>query len=116
MRNMEIWHWIGEHWFELLQTVGIISGFLFTCYTIRRDDRARRISNLIAVKQQYREIWTELYKRPQLFRVLKKNVDLHEQPISDEEWLFVKMLILHLDAVHRAMKAGMFVTLEGLRK
>jgi hypothetical protein len=109
-------HWIGEHWFDLLQTVGIIGGLLFTAYTVRKDERARQIGNLIAIKQQNREIWKELYERPKLVRVLSKEVDLNREPISTEEWLFVKFLILHLDTVHRAMKAGMFVELEGLQK
>jgi hypothetical protein len=113
---MEALHWLGEHWFDLLQTVGIIGGLLFTGYTFRRDERARSIGNLIAIKQQHREIWAELYQRPALFRVLKPDVDLIGQPISNEEWLFVKLLVLHLDSVHRAAKAGMFVTLEGLQK
>jgi len=109
-------HWIATRWFDLAQTFGIIAGLLFTAHTVREDEEARKIANLIAVKQQYREIWQELYNRPQLFRVLKKDVDLKEKPISDEEWLFVKMLILHLDSVHRATKAKVFVTLEGLQQ
>jgi hypothetical protein len=51
-----------------------------------------------------------------LSRVLKHDVDLNKEPISDEEWLFVKMLILHLDTVRRAIKARMFVKIEGLRE
>jgi len=112
---MEGLQWIGEHWFDLLQTVGIVGGLLFTAYTIRKDDQSRKIANLIAIKQQYRDIWQEFYNRPQLGRVLKKGVDLTTQPISPEESLFVRLLILHLDSVHRAMKADMFVSLEGLQ-
>jgi hypothetical protein len=112
---MEGLQWIGEHWFDLLQTVGIVGGLLFTAYTTKKDDRSRKIANLIAIKQQYREIWKELYDRPQLGRVLEKTVDLMTQPVSLQEWLFVKLLILHMDTVHRAMKTGMFVSLEGLR-
>ena len=81
-----------------------------------KDERARRIGNLIAVNDEYRHIWRELYERPQLSRILKHDVDLSKEPISDEERLFVKMLILHLDTVRRAMKARMFVKIEGLRQ
>ena len=31
-------------------------------------------------------------------------------PISDEEFLFVKLLILHLDTVHRALKTRRLTT------
>lgn len=71
---------------------------------------------MIAIADQHRQIWKELYERPKLSRVLEKATDLHKEPVSHEEELFVTLLILHLDKVHRAMKAGMFITLEGLQK
>jgi hypothetical protein len=113
---MEIWQWAEQHWFDLLQTVGIVSGFAFTAYELRKEDRSRKISNLIAIKAENREIWKEVYNRPQLARVLETDVDLTKEPISIEEHLFVKLLILHLDTVHRMMKTKMFVKLEGLQK
>ena len=108
--------WIAEHWFDLVQSIGIIASLLFSAYTTRKDERARRIGNLIAVNDEYRHIWREFYGQPGLSRVLKRDVDLIKAPVSDEEWLFVKMLILHLDTVRRAIKARMFVKVEGLRE
>lgn len=107
---------MSQHWFDLLQTLGIVGGLLFTAYTVRKDERARKISNLIATKQQYREIWEKLYWHPKLFRVLQNSVDLKGQPITDEEWLFVKLNIFNLDTIYRSMESGMFVQLEGMRK
>lgn len=114
--RMEAWQWIGRFWFELIQSAGIVGSLLFSAYTTRKDERARRVANLMTVNDEYRHIWRELYDRPRLSRVLKRDVDLSREPISDEEWLFVKMLILHLDTVRRAMKARMFVKIEGLRQ
>lgn len=108
--------WISQHWFELVETIGIIGGLLFTAFTTRKDERARRISNLIAVTEQHRQIWMELYDRPRLSRILKKDVELNKDTISEEEALFVNMLILHLGTVYRAMKEGVFVKLEGLQR
>ncbi len=108
--------WIAGHWLDLLQTIGIVGGLFFTAYAVRKDERARKISNLIAAKQQYREIWEALYENPKLFRVLKTDVDLENQPVADDEWLFVKFIILNLDTIYRAMNMGMFVKLEGLQK
>jgi hypothetical protein len=108
--------WVTEHWFDLLQTVGIVGGLVFTAYTTQKDERARKIGNLIAIASQNREIWKEVYDQPELSRVLARDVNLRKQPISEEEGLFVKLLILHLDTVYRAMRAGMFVNLQGLRK
>jgi hypothetical protein len=112
---MEASPWISEHWVELVQSVGIIGGLLFGAYTTHKDEKARRIGNLIAVNEQYGRIWRELYERPELSRILDKDADLTKEPVSDEERLFVKMLILHLDTVRRATKAGMLVRIEGLR-
>ncbi len=113
---MEVLPWILEHWFELLQTVGVVGGLLFTGYTLRKDEKAGKVSNLIAINAQYGRIWNEFYARPMLHRVLRTEVDLSSEPISDDEYLFVKMLIFHLDTVRRAMEAGVFVEIERLRK
>lgn len=112
---MEVFHWVAEHGFDLVGVVGITSSLLFTAVAFRKDDQSRRISNLIAIKQQYRDIWQEFYDRPSLARVLKADANLNQTPVSNDEFLFVKLLILHLDTVHRAIKTGTFVTLEGLQ-
>jgi len=103
------------HWFDLLQTVVIVGGLLFTAYATLRDERAHKVGNLIAVTGQHREIWSVLYEDPRLSRVLKKDVDLEKEAITEQEALFVKLLILHLGTVYRAMKERMFVQLEGLQ-
>jgi hypothetical protein len=108
--------WLTEHWFDLLQTVGIVGGLLFTAYAALRDERATKIATLFAANEQHREIWEELYTNPRLSRVLKTTANLDKEPISDEEALFVRLLILHLGTVYRAMKSGTFVTLDGLQR
>ncbi len=70
---------------------------------------------MLAVSEQSTSIWTKLSERPQLSRILKKDADLSKQPVSDEEWAFVKTLLLHLDTVHRAMEAGLFIKIKGLQ-
>jgi len=112
---MGTFNWLTEHWFDLIQTVGIVGGLLFTAHAIRKDERARTISNTIALNEQYTQIWHEFYERPSLSRILKRDVDLNKQPVSDEETLFVKTLILHLDTVRRAMTAGIFSKIQGLQ-
>jgi hypothetical protein len=112
---MGVLNWLAEHGFDLIQTVGIVGGLLFTAHAIRKDERARKIGNTIALNEQYTQIWHEFYERPALSRILKKDVDLNKQPVSDEETLFVKTLILHLDTVRRAMKAGIFTKIQGLQ-
>ncbi|HXI84704.1 MAG TPA: hypothetical protein VNL17_11520 [Verrucomicrobiae bacterium] len=112
---MEASSWVAEHWFDVIQTVGIIGGLLFTAFAIRRDEKARRISNLVSITDHYRQIWKEVYDRPKLSRVLEKHVDVKVQPPSNEEGLFINFLILHLSCVHQAMMDGMFIALDGLQ-
>jgi hypothetical protein len=109
-------NWITGHWLDLVQSIGIVGGLLFSAYTTRKDERARRISNSIAINEQYCEIWKELYDRPELSRVLEKGANLEQSPVSHQEELLVTTLILHLSTVYRAMKHGEFVKLEGLQK
>ena len=113
---MEAANWITTHWFDLIQTVGIIGSLLFAAYTTHKDENARRISNSIAMNDQYRQIWKEIYEHPKLARVLEKNTDLEKDPVSIEEERFVTTLIWNLGTAFRAMKYGEFVTLEGLQK
>lgn len=113
---MEVSGWIPQNWLDLLQSVGIIAGLLFNAYSTWKEGRAREIGHMLAIADQHRQIWKEFYEKPKLSRILEKVTDLSKEPVSREEELFVTLLILHLDKVHRAMKAGMFITLEGLQK
>lgn len=104
--------WFNAHWFDLAQTIGIIGGLVFSAVAEIKADRSRRITNLIALKQQYNDIWQEQFREPSLARIQKYDVDLKKSPITPKEYLFVKMLLLHLDTLRRAVKAGMFVRIE----
>jgi len=104
--------WIAQHWLELFQPVNSV-GLLFTAYTIHKDAKVRQVSNHLAIVHEHREIWNKAHEHPELFRILQHDVDLDQQPISNEERIFVRDLVLHLDSVYRAMKAGMTVNLEG---
>src|ERR1041384_7848666 len=93
---MEISSWLINHWLDLLQSVGIGGGLFFTAYSTRRDEGARKIGNMLAIADQHRQIWKEFFSRPQLSRVIETTPDLEKDPISQEEQLFVTLLILHL--------------------
>jgi hypothetical protein len=107
---------ISQHGLDLAQTVSITFGLFATCYTIRADRRSRRIDNLLTITEHHREIWTELYSRPALRRVMQKEVNINNDPITDDEQLFVLFLVLHLASSFRAQKEGMFLAEAGLRR
>jgi len=41
---------------------------------------------------------------------------LDKKPLTDEEQMFVTSIVVHLDSVHRAIKAKMFLQQEGLHR
>ena len=108
-------NWLTEHWFDLAQTTGIVIGFVFTARALHRDETARRIANMIAIADRHTRIWQEFFQRPELSRVLDKNADTSQAPVTATEKLFVKILMLHLDTVRRAIKSGLFIKIEGLK-
>jgi hypothetical protein len=100
--------WFQDNWFTLLQSVGIIGALFFTGISLRIDAKVRRVTNRFEATKQHREIWTLLYSRDDLKRVMDEKADLQARPVTAEEKLFVNFLILHLESNYRAAKAGMF--------
>lgn len=113
---MEVVTWLVSHWLDLLQSIGIISGFVFTAHTIRKEATARQIGNMLAAAQHHHSIWKECYTSPHLLRVVEQAADLETKPITAEEQLFVTAIIIHLDSLHRAIRAGMFMQQEGIAR
>jgi len=106
----------GNFWSNLIQNAGIIGSLLLAVYTITKDGRGRKISNSIAITEQYQRIWQEANELPELSRVQAKFVDLAKHPVSHEEEVFVTKLVLHLSTVYRAMKYGELIPYEGLQR
>ena len=111
-----IWlDWLGENWPHLLEATGIVSGLWFSVTNLSRDANATRVSNLLTLTRDHRELWLELYRRPELARVLDAKADLRHAPVTPDEALFVKLLIQHLHATFQAMREGVFIEVEGMR-
>jgi hypothetical protein len=108
--------WLGNNWFTLLQSLGIMAGLVFTGFSFRADARARRVGSLLTITEHYRNIWTGLYQRPELARVLSASADVVASPLTHEEELLARLLILHLNAVFRAQKDRVILKVEGLEK
>ena len=106
--------WLTEHWFDLIQTIGVVGGLLFTAKALRDDAKAKRIGNLLNLMQQHRELWSELYEQPELFRILRSDIDLSKEPLKTKEERFVHFLILHLGTTYQAIKAGVLDQPAGL--
>jgi hypothetical protein len=111
---MSFIHWLAANGMELLQAVGIVAGLGFTTAAFLKDDASRRISNLLTIIKSHRDIWSEVYNRPELSRVLKRTADLQRHPVTDEEARFVTFLLHHLGTSYRALREGMFSTRQAL--
>ena len=107
--------WLQDNFTVLLNSAGIVGGLLFTAFSLRAETRSRRLSNLISLTQEHREIWFQMHEKPALSRILEQEVDLASDPPTLQEEVFVTSLILHLNCIHRAVRLGMFPELEGLR-
>ncbi len=46
---MGVLDWLGKHWFEAIQSVGIIAGLALNALALRQGAKVRRISNPIAI-------------------------------------------------------------------
>jgi len=98
--------WAADNWIALLNSGGVIASLLFTAASLRAEKKSRGISNLLAITQNHRELWSELFEHRELRRVLNPQVDLSAKELTAEEETFVTLLILHLHSVYRAMKAA----------
>jgi hypothetical protein len=113
---MGIGEWISQNWFNLFSSVGIIGGLWFTAVSLRSEAKTRRVANFLTVTTNYREIWKEYFRNPELSRVLDPNVDVIKKPVTRTEELFVGQIIFHISNVFYAMKNDLLVEQEGSRR
>jgi hypothetical protein len=108
--------WISSNWFNFLSAVGIIGSLLFTAVSLRTETKARRIGNLLNLTDSHREVLSQLVGNPHLSRVLDASADLSKHPVTGDERLCVTIIIQHLNSTFEALKAGLVIKPEGLRK
>ena len=100
--------WVTNNWFSLLQSLGIICGLFFTATAIRRDTAARRASDLLSLSERHQELWSELYRRPELSRIRRKEVDLLAEPVTAAETEFLRLVFVHFHVGWLLVKRGGF--------
>ena len=101
--------WLAQNWFDLLSSVGI----LFAAYTIHIDAKARRIANFLTLTANYREVWKECFRNPDLVRVLDVSADVTGHPPTLTEELFVNLVISQMSSFYYAAKSDLIINLEG---
>lgn len=106
--------WASNHIFDLLSAGGLIASLGFTTASFREDTRSRRLSNLLRLTEQHRDIWDESQSNPKLARIRDPLADLYTKPVTPEETQFVMLLMFHLHCWYRAIEDGEVNVLEGL--
>lgn len=92
---MEIPPFIVDQWFNVAQTLGIIANSFLLAFAMLESARTRRYSNHLSLATQHRDLWEELSRRPELGRILEREVDLENAPIAVPEEEFLRLVILH---------------------
>lgn len=113
---MGIGEWILHNWFDLLSSIGVVAGLWFTAFSLRSETKTRRISNLLTITTNHREIWKEFLNNQKLARIRDSIADTVTQPITDAERVFVTFVILHVNSVFYAMSDHLVIKYEGLRQ
>lgn len=113
---MVFFDWLGQNWFDFLQSVGIVGGLLYNGFSLRIDAKARRNSNLFTLTAQNRDLLKQIYVDPGLSRVLDSTVDVSPETITKEEEWFIVLWILHFSSAYHTMKDRMLSKPEGLQK
>jgi hypothetical protein len=113
---MGFWDWFSNNAFDLISAIGVIASLCFTAVSLRSETKTRRISNLLSVTANHREVWKVFLTRPDLGRVRDASVNTAVQPITDAERIFVNMVIQHVNSVYQAMNDQLVVKMEGLRR
>jgi hypothetical protein len=90
--------------FSVINAIGVVAGILFAGCSLRADSKMRRISNLVSLTENHRELWTLVLDRPDLKRVLKDDLDLNGAPVTEEEQIFTTLIILHIQIVYQATR------------
>lgn len=104
------------NWFNFIQSTGIIITLLFTAYTVHKNTKTRKVTNLFIITQAHREIWSRMFNNPNLNRINDTSITLDNISVTEDERLFISMLLLHLNCTFQALKTKTIMPIEGLNK
>jgi len=107
--------------FELIQTISIVLGLIFTAKSFRRatksddeNNRARQMESLLRLTENYNKLKTTLIDKPEfavIFESRRKSTKI--TPIQEH---YIKQKIMHMFIVYKAVELGQLENFEGLRK
>jgi hypothetical protein len=108
--------WLLNNWFTILQSLGIILGLIFTATSIRQATASRRASDLLTLSERHQNLWSELYRRPELHRIWEREVDLVSSPPSVAEQDFLKLVFTHFYTGWLLARTGALLPMKALKE
>ncbi|MGA2871589.1 MAG: hypothetical protein ABSF34_20800 [Verrucomicrobiota bacterium] len=69
--------------------------------------RIRRMDMLVNITQHHRTIWLKFFDSPSLERIFMESPDLDKDPVTEDEAMFVQLIMLHLTTILTAVRKGL---------
>ena len=106
--------WFSDNWPAFVQSVGIVSGLIFTGISLRRETAARRVTDLLTLCALHRDLWKEAGNDPALSRVFLNGVNLDALPLTLAEERFLNSVFVHFSIGWSAAVRGSLISVEAL--
>lgn len=100
----------GMDGFAVIQSVGIIGSLLFSAIALRRDAKERKITNMLTMTKNHRELWGNLSQRHDLERILRTDVNVLAAAPTVAESEFLNLAIVHFQTGWSIANAGGIIT------
>src|SRR5271169_3903503 len=107
--------WIHDNWVSFVQSAGIVGGLCFNAISIRQATQARKVSDLLTLNEQHQNHWQEMYANPNLSRVLAKEVDFIEKPLTLAEERYLNESIVRFTTGWQVARSGALFTVNDMR-
>ncbi len=101
--------WLQNNWATAIGAAGIIASLCFSAITTREDCRSRQVANHLSLDEWHRTLWGEAQQRADLKRIMSDEADMLDQPLTLEEDVFLRRIILHFETgwrLERIMNRG----------
>lgn len=111
----DAWAGLQKHWFQLAQTLGIITSVSIGIATLRRGQQSRVVENYLKLTQYHRDIWKIALDKPELYRLFSESESIRGRSLSDTEQQFLTFLFLHLTCFYELQKTTQLVDISAIR-
>ncbi len=98
---------------SIVKLILIAIGTLLAIVTIRRNTNSTKVSNLLAITQGHRDIWSKAMDDPDISKILNTEFDISS--ITPKQKMFINFIIMHFSASFEAEKKGALIEVEQLK-